>query len=301
MRVAICQVDGKWPNLALAKLAAWHRQRGDYVERFMPLRTYNQVYASKTFGDTPDDPYVPAFAEFGGTGYSDYLTQVLPDEVEATRPDFSLWPDWHKSMGFTTRGCVRHCPFCVVPQKEGAFRVVAEFGDVWDGKSREVVFLDNTVTAAPFEHLESIVFDASRSGVKIDFCQGFDARLWTADHTALVADYRVFPRRLHFAFDSLAMEPHVHALLQRWHARNLHPDRLTFYVLVGFDTTPAEDMYRVELIRSLGCNPFVMPFNRRDPYQRRLARWVNNKVAFKAMSWEQWQATFRVPLPGFTS
>ena len=49
-------------------------------------------------------------------------------------------------------------------------------------------------------------------------------------------------------------------------------------------------MERVQILRSLGCDPFVMKFKRDDPYQRRFARWVNNKVAFKAMTWDEFKA-----------
>jgi hypothetical protein len=56
--------------------------------------------------------------------------------------------------------------------------------------------------------------------------------------------------------------------------------------LVGFNSTPAEDLYRVETLRGLGVNPFVMPFNKQDRYQRRFARWVNHKAIFKSVSWE---------------
>jgi len=295
VRVGICQVDGEWPNLALAKLAAHHRAHGDRVEHFMPLADYDRVYASKVFADTPDDLYLPPDTIRGGTGYS--LTSVLPYEVEATRPDFSLWPRWDKSMGFTTRGCVRRCPFCVVPRKEGGIRVVAQFGDVWDGRSSEVILLDNNVTAAPLGHFRSVLADAKRNDVTLDFSQGFDARLWTDEHMAAVVECWPFRRRVHFAFDNVRDETAVRRVVSMWKASGLHPDRLVFYVLIGFDSTPEQDMYRVELLRSLGVNPFVMKFKRTDPYQTRFARWVNNKVAFKAMSWPEWCGTFKTTVP----
>lgn len=54
-----------------------------------------------------------------------------------------------------------------------------------------------------------------------------------------------------------------------------------FYVLVGFNTEPDYDMYRIMTLHDLGANPFVMPFDKSDPYQRHLARWCNNKFIFK--------------------
>jgi hypothetical protein len=292
-RIAICQVDGKWPNLALAKLTAWHRARGDTVEWFNALDTYDRVYASKVFRDTPNNPYLPMTALVGGTGYA--ISADLPPEIESTRPDFSLWPHWHKSMGFTTRGCIRHCPFCVVPEKEGKLRIVAEFGDVWDGKSAEVIFLDNNAVAAPFEHFAKVCGDAARAGVTFSFNGGLDARLLTAEHVAAVA-HSPYTHTIHMAFDSLADEAAVRSSIALWKAGGVNTrSRLVVYVLVGFNTTEEEDLYRIELLASLGANPFVMPFDRHDAYQRNLARWVNSVRAFRSCSWQKYRKTAVAP------
>jgi hypothetical protein len=64
--------------------------------------------------------------------------------------------------------------------------------------------------------------------------------------------------------------------------------KLMFYVLIGFDSTPEEDLYRVELLRSLKVDPFVMPFDKSNDYQRMFARWVNMKAVFKSVSWEDY-------------
>ena len=134
MRVGICQVDGKWPNLALAKIAGFHTAIGDEVERYMPLASYDAVYASKVFSDTPDDLYMGTakWVTRGGTAYD--MTRTLPPWIEKERPDWSLWPTWHWDLGYSTRGCPNHCAFCVVPAKEGPLRVVAEFGDLTTGR-----------------------------------------------------------------------------------------------------------------------------------------------------------------------
>lgn len=113
-RIGLFQVDGKWANLALMKLSAWHKARGDSVEMFFALKGgYDKVYASKVFDFTADSPYVPESAIKGGTGYD--LTTCLPDEVESIFPDYNLYPWWDAAIGFTTRGCIRHCPFCLAP------------------------------------------------------------------------------------------------------------------------------------------------------------------------------------------
>ena len=289
MRVAIAQVDGKWPNLALAKLAAWHKAQGDTVEWFDPLFGADRVYASKVFTDTLDDPYLPENAVRGGSGYD--LTTVLPDDVEATKPDWSLWPWWRKDMGFSTRGCVRHCPVCIVPQKEGRLRVVADFGDLTTGRS-DLILLDNNLTAAPPEQFRSVCRDATAAGVRLDFSQGLDARLLTDWHAMILRRTRTV-KTIHFAFDHMRDEAAVRAAVATMQRAGWPASRLMFYVLIGYDSTPAEDMERVEIVRSLGADPFVMRYDGSDPYQRRFARWVNNMAAFNAMTWDEWQATFK--------
>lgn len=285
MRAAVAQVDGKWPNLALAKIVADHRAAGDAVTRYSPLEGADVVYASKVFTDTPDDPYLPEDAIRGGSGYD--LETRLPEEVERRRPDWSLWPWWKRDMGFTTRGCVRLCPFCIVPAKEGRLRVVADFGEVWTGR-RDLVLLDANITAAPIEHLRRLCADATRAGVRLDYSQGLDARLLTDEQAATIVA-APHARRIHIAFDSLRDEAAVRRAIALWSDAGLNVRHdLMVYVLVGFDTTEAEDLYRVELVRDLGANPFVMPFNRRDRYQRRLARWVNRPTIFRSCSWAEY-------------
>ncbi len=288
MRVAICQVDGKWPNLALAKIAAHHHNNGDTVEWFMPLMQYDLVYASKIFLDTPDNPYLPPFAIVGGSGHRKKpLWITLHPAIDDERPDFSFWPQWNKSMGFTTRGCVRRCPFCVVPEKEGKLRVVAEFGDLWNGRSSGLVLLDNNLTAAPVGHLRKLADDARAADVLLEHAQ-FDARLLTEEQAQIIVT-GPFERLVHFAFDNMDDEVAVRRCVALMTDAGSHPNRLMFYVLVGFDTTPEQDMYRIDLLTSLGVNPFVMPFDRHDRYQRNLARWCNSVVARKTCTFEEYR------------
>uniref|UniRef100_A0A6M3KSL6 Radical SAM superfamily protein n=1 Tax=viral metagenome TaxID=1070528 RepID=A0A6M3KSL6_9ZZZZ len=288
MRIGIDQVDGKWPNLALAKLAAWHRAQGDTVEWFNALESvsYDRVFASKVFIDTPDDPYLPDNAQRGGIGYS--TTAELPPEVESTKPDWSLWPKWEHDVGFSTRGCVRKCPFCVVPRKEGGFRVVAEFGDLWTG-CRKLILHDNNLTAAPLDHFRNLVSDAKRNRTILDLHQGFDARIFTEDHADIIAK-GPFDTQIHMAFDHVRDEPFVRQAVELCKSAGINTrSRLMFFVLIGFDSTPEEDLYRVELLRSLDANPFVMKYRRNDPYQKDFARWANRPQLFRSCSFGEYR------------
>ena len=110
MTIGLIDVDGhNFPNLALMKISAWHKAKGDTVEWWWGLGgEYDLVYMSKVFDGTytPDIPE-PLNAKRvikGGTGYG--LKNRLPDEVEHIYPDYSLYPELTKetAYGFLTRG-----------------------------------------------------------------------------------------------------------------------------------------------------------------------------------------------------
>jgi hypothetical protein len=96
MRIGLIDVDShKFPNLALMKISAYHKAKGDSVEWCFPLDHYDIVYQSKVFDDTysPDIDWIPMADKVikGGTGYG--LGDKLPDEIEHIYPDYSIYPD----------------------------------------------------------------------------------------------------------------------------------------------------------------------------------------------------------------
>lgn len=155
MRIGLIDVDGhsNFPNLALMKLAAWHKDKGDSVEWYSPMFSghMDKVYMSKVFTFTPDFPYYIDADEVvkGGTGYKDYDT-VLTDEIEHIFPDYSIYPDCDHAIGFLTRGCIRNCPWCVVPKKEGKLRPNETWQNIKRPDSNWITFLDNNVLASDF-------------------------------------------------------------------------------------------------------------------------------------------------------
>ena len=290
MKIGLKQVDGKWSNIALMKLSAWHKAQGDTVEWFSPLfEPYDRVYASKIFQDTPDDDYLPADTQRGGTGYG--LRIKLPDEVEAMFPDYSICQGDY-AIGFTTRGCCRDCEFCVVPQKEGRLKVVGDLYSFWSGQ-REVRLMDSNLTAAPMAHFEKIMEQLRAEKVKVDISQGLDLRLLRAEHLKAMLGIR-FCEQLRFAWDDPAEENKVRdglELVREVYRNGSRRLRVTVYVLIGYNTTPEEDIKRVEILREIGADPFVMVYNRADNYQRRFARWVNHKAIFKSVAWDSYDKT----------
>ena len=297
MKIGLIQVDGKWPNLALMKLSTWHKQWGHQVEWYKPIfkKTYDRVYASKIFTDTPDYMYWPDCEIYrGGSGY-DLFKHLLP-EVETCTPDYSLYPSWHAAVGYTTRGCPNSCPFCVVPQKEGGLSIVSQdIRQFWTSQP-EIVMLDNNLTSVPMEHFHSIISQIRNNNLIVNFSQGLDSRLLNEEHLRIMRPHgrfskgavRLGKKRLHFAWDKMSDEKYVRsgiALLTKYY----HPHDISFYVLVGYDTTEQEDLYRIETLQGLGISIFVMPYRRSDPYQNLLAQWCNKVAVRKSVSWLQYR------------
>ena len=286
MKIGLIDVDGhNFPNLALMKLSAWHKDRGDAVEWWDGFGQYDRVYMSKVFDETysPDIPEPLNAAEIvkGGTGYG--LENALPDEIEHVYPDYSLYPELTKdtAYGFLTRGCPRGCHFCIVAEKEGRRSCrVAELSEWWSGQ-KNIVLLDPNLLACP-EHMR-LLQQLIDSGAYVDFTQGLDCRLLTEDNIAAINRIRL--KEIHFAWDSMEESSAVLDKLRLYAAlakRKPHGRFATVYVLTNHGTSHEQDLYRVETLRGLGYDPYIMVFDRPSApaITRQLQRWVNNKRIF---------------------
>jgi len=273
----LIQVDGKWPNLALMKLSAWHKKRGDEVTLVdLSSHNFDRVYASKVF--------------VGGSGVD--LKSELPKEIEVQVPDYELFKTDY-SIGFTSRGCIRDCGFCIVSEKEGWIEE-APFDWIVSGK---VLLLDNNFLASPKwkEKLEFFI----RHKLKVCFSQGLDIRLVNKENVQLLAQVKYYDnhfnrRRLYFAFDDPKLESIVKRNVAILTEAGIKPEHLLFYVLVGYNTTFEQDYHRFEVLRDLGVLPFVMIYNNRRDKQniRKFARWVNKRY-YKVCKFKDYNGSIR--------
>ena len=290
MKVGLVAVDGhnNFPNLALMRLSAWHKSCGDQVEWWNGFEHYDRVYQSKVFTFTPDFDSVINADEIitGGTGYKDYGT--LPPEVEAMPPDYSIYPQFKRGIGFLTRGCIRQCPWCLVPHKEGKIRPAADWEEIRRPDSREIVFLDNNVLASDFG-LEQI----DRMGGKptwVDFNQGLDARLIISETAKLLARLP-WIRFIRMSCDTNDMLPVVERAAAYLREAGAAPSCFWAYVLVR----DVEDAHqRVMTLREMGIEPFAQPYWDYDGgepnlEQKAFARWVTHRAILHSCTWEDYQ------------
>jgi hypothetical protein len=291
IKIGIYDVDSKIPNLALMKISQWHKSKGSEVELYNPLwlDTYDKIFASKVFDFSDGSMLIPGRMTIGGTGWD--ISSALPLELESVSPDYTLYGYEH-SIGFTMRGCRFNCKFCVVPKKEGKPKPYNTIDEIWTNRdSVFIVLLDNDFFGNP-EWAERIK-EIKDYGLKVNFSQGLNIRTITDEQAKALTSVRFSTisgksKRVHFAWDRIKDEKLIDEGIQRCLNNGLKPDQMSFYVLIGFNTTPKEDLYRVMKLHNYGCNPYVMPYNKKDLYQKRFARWVNHKAVFKSVKWNDY-------------
>lgn len=240
MNIGLIDIDGhaskkKWgatiyPNIALCKIARYHKQQGDNVEWYTSFTDndyYDTVYMSKIFNFTPDYEYLITNAKRiirGGTGYlNDTETKrtiydlkdlkktvvneyqaILPDEIDRLQPDYSIYPliPSDTAYGFLTRGCPNKCKWCVVPRKEGSIRPYMDVDEIATEGRTKLVLMDNNILAAgdyAKEQLQKII----GRGYKVDFNQALDARLVTDEFAQLLAKVKWLDgNRIRFGCDT---------------------------------------------------------------------------------------------------
>lgn len=290
MKIGLIDVDGhgNFPNLALMRLSAWHRKQGDTVEWWNGFCHYDRVYMSKVFTFTPDIDTVIDADEIirGGTGYKDYGS--LPPEIEATAPDYSIYPSVDYAIGFLTRGCIRNCPWCIVPKKEGSIRPAATWEEIKRPDSNKIIFMDNNVLASShgLQQIESM----GGKKVWVDFNQGLDARLVTPETAELLAGLR-WIEYVRLACDTDEMIPIVERAVAYMREAGIAKYRFFAYVLVQ-DVEAAER--RAIALRKMGVTPFAQPYRDFDggeptKEQQAFARWCNNKAVFKSCTWKDYK------------
>lgn len=287
MKIGLIDVDGKngFPNLALMRLSSYHKKMGDDVDWWNGFHHYNRVYMSKVFTFTPDFNTVIDADEIiqGGTGYKDYGS--LPPEVEAESPDYSLYPHFKQAIGFLTRGCIRNCPWCIVPRKEGTIKPAATWQEIKRPDSQDIVFLDNNVLASDWGL--SQIDEMGGQPIKVDFNQGLDARLITPKVADLLARLR-WIRFVRLSCDTSEMLPVIEQATAYMEEAGIKRWRFWCYMLVQ-DVAEAEK--RAVTLDKMGITPFAQPYRDYDggeptEEQRHFAIWVNKKSVFKTVKWK---------------
>jgi len=278
--ISIIDIDSKIPNLALKKIEKYYTDKNVEVQWNSPLMASisDRVYVSCIF--TANKGLCQEWegkAEIGGTGYD--LHKLLPKEIDDVKPRINF--------GFTTRGCIRKCAFCFVPEKEGLIRVEGDIYDIWDGKAKELILMDNNILALP-THFKFICSQLRKEKLKVDFNQGLDIRLLNDELAHELATIRHLSD-IRFAWDNIEDEQHIIngiELLKKHKCR-----RGMFYVIVGFNSTLKDDLYRFNTLKSLGQRAYCMRYEKvkREKEYSDLSSWVNQVRFFESMTYDRYK------------
>jgi len=279
MKIGLINIEPKIFNTAYMQIAAFHKERNVEVGWWSPLTDglFDYVYCSSLF-DFTDKREVPKRAICGGTGYD--VQSLLSVAIQESELEYNIYPKCDRSYVWFSRGCIRNCPWCVVPEKEGKIKPVEPKN--LNPRGKFIVVEDNNFFANPFWPTAINRLQCWNQPVVFD---GIDVRLLDEEKCRALLTLK-HHKQIKIAWDDpdVDLEPQIKKVIQ-W----IKPWRLMCYVLIGFNSTEEQDLYRVETLRSLGIDPFVMPYDKSDLYQRAFARWVNHKTIFKSVKWEDYK------------
>ncbi len=282
MLIWLIDLDGKIENLALMRLSAFHKARGDTV-RLKRREAYPELF------EKPDRVYIscifrwnrPAamrlykaygnLAAIGGSGVS--VSACLSTHIENTPPDYELY-NAKRAIGFISRGCIRRCPWCIVPKKEGGLQRVSTAQEVV-GCHKKALLLDNNFLA--LEDYQDDLRWLAKNKVAIDFNQGLDARLVTDEAARLLAKC-CWSSEIRLALDSDGQKRAVGRAVKRLVKAGFVPHNICVYCLIGFDGIES-DLDRLFYLRSLGVRVFPMGYRDLDTGKEPMTGW--NKKIYK--------------------
>lgn len=301
-------VDGALPNLALMRISARLKERGE------PVTLVRGVRQRKLFDEPPTGRYASSIFTFsawarerievewgpivwGGTGVrveSD-LSEIEPIDWEDVAPDYVLYPGEDRSIGFTQRGCRKRCGFCVVPKKEGRPKAVRSIREIWRGAPhpKKILLLDNDFFGVP--EWRDHAHELRAGGFRVCFSQGINIRLVDEEAAAALAtleyrDNEFRSRVLYTAWDNLGDERVFKAGVRMLAAAGVPPKHLRVYMLIGYakgETWEAR-LHRFNELVALGCEPYPMVYDRSRGDLKAFQRWAVTGL-YRAVPWSEYR------------
>jgi len=307
----------KYPPLGLMKISTSHKQQGDEVVFYkgtnVELREqkWDTIYITTMFTyqwniTINTIKFYQRNKANTNIKVGGILASLLHEDVEketGITPHFGLWeevdrlaPDYKlcegiynyhtndASIGYMTRGCIWHCPYCAVPRLEPEYVPYISLEKQVDPDKKDLLLLDNNILAS--SEFPRIVQEIKKYGFYkdakfkgrlryVDFNQGVDARLLTEEKMKLLSELAIKPLRI--AFDHIELKKVYIEKIRLAHKFGIK--HLSNFILFNYNDTP-EDFYErlrinIELNEELGLSIFSFPM-RFIPLDARDRKHVDN-------------------------
>jgi hypothetical protein len=270
VNVELIDLDSKIPNLALMKISAYCKKQGHKITMVHGAQLSRQLFS-------PDIHYISCVFSWnrdlavntakqldgtvflGGSGIE--LTSKLPTNIETCQPDYSIYPDCDYAIGFISRGCIRKCPWCIVPKKEGMLWRESTAREIV-GNRRKAIFLDNNFLALP--DYQSDLIWLAKNKIFIDFNQGLDARLITDESAKHLAKCKY--KYIRLSLDSNGMVKHLEKAIAKLTQAGVARHAIRVYTLIGFNGLQSDIETLLKLFQ-WKVQPFPMGYIDEDGYE----------------------------------
>ena len=304
LNIRLTQLDGKLPNLALMALSTYHKDRGGkcyfskspYRDLFEP--EFDVVYGSAIFtrSKNTQEIFKREFPNsvLAGTGTDSLITVEQLTGKENIKPDYSLYPWFKSSIGFSQRGCRLKCGFCVVPKKEGKVKDSQTINEIWRGKGhpREIHLLDNDFFGQP--NWEAKCDEIEEGNFKICLNQGINVRLIHEAGANRLAKLKYYDdqfktRRIYTAWDNAKDEKIFYRGINFLLNAGIRPGHIMVYMLVGYwpGETIEDVFYRFNKLKELKVLPYPMVYDEKNKTLKRFQRWVIRRY-YQFVKWEDY-------------
>lgn len=300
MKIRITQIDGKLPNLALMKLSHFYKATGHEVFFETSIRksffepNYDLVFGSAIFSTSKKKItlFLSEFptAKIGGTGSGEKWTV---EDFTGDYPDlydYSIYPDFRHSIGFSQRGCRLRCKFCVVPEKEGKNKNANRITDIYRGEPypKNILLLDNDFFGQPDWREKSA--EIIEGNYKVCFSQGINIRLFDKEAAQILAKMRYYDdqferKRIYTAWDNLRDANIFFRGIGYLTGAGVNPKNIMVYFLCNYwEKGLTHDVWeRFNQMVAIGLEPYPMVYDieNADADIKRFQTWVIRRAYHK--------------------
>jgi len=286
MRIAVVNASASVYNLAVHRIANYHKMLGDEVyvtdinTLFLPeVWNAEKIYFSCIFTwELPDlVRTVNLFKlrgiqiEIGGPSATALPGYIL--EKTGIQPATGLdqrfeHMDGQYQMVFTSRGCPRGCVFCCVKLIEGRKMIEYEDYPVPVGENPWVA--DNNILATSWEHQVAMV-EKLKDVKNLDLNSGFDDRIFAMNPEKYWDLYsRLHLERWRFAYDKPDQKEPLTKCVEFLHSKGVRYSSISVFCLVGWPgTTFEEGKEKLQYLVDIDTSPYPMTFRPLDSLQRK--------------------------------